>query len=144
VVEQPAIELAEGENRLAIHRLERLPADSPGAGDVRLSIRVESHGFAAAGTAWIEARALDQFVRELGQLEQRRQGEAVLVGMSPDEFELKIYSVDRTGHMAMTGRLVRFVWESANQYRHLLEFGFEFCPSRLQQFVRDFHAFRED
>jgi hypothetical protein len=144
VVEQPAIELAECENRLAIHRLERLSADSPGAGDVRLSIQVESHGFAAAGTAWVEAPALDQFVRELDQLEQRRQGEAVLVGMSPGEFELKIRSVDRAGHMAVTGRLVRFVWESANQHQHLLEFGFEFCPSRLQQFVRDFHVFRED
>jgi hypothetical protein len=125
--------LSEGENEIEIVAVDHVPRHLPMHGDVELSVAVSSNKFAGQGFAWVEGSSLARFLDELRLLENRRQGSATLEGMSPDEFRLQIWSVDRRGHVAIGGMIVQqiFKGEAAAPYRHSLEFGFEFDPTAL-------------
>src|ERR1019366_3986422 len=71
--------------------------------DVLLLVRVQFHGFSAEIDTWVLRAAWLGFTQDLGVLEERRQGEAKLTGMSPDELSIAIRSIDRAGHMGVEG-----------------------------------------
>src|SRR6266852_3304277 len=50
---------------------------------------------------WVEQAALERFLGEARDLERARRGSATLEAMSPDEFFLRIQSVDVAGHIAL-------------------------------------------
>ena len=88
-------------NLLELILLERIPDDLPTPGDVRLYVKVEAFGFTGAHDGvWVGKGALEGFAAALRVLERTREGEAVLESMSPGEFVLRVYSVDRAGHRA--------------------------------------------
>src|SRR4051794_5599790 len=105
------MELREDDHSLEVLRVEAVPAALPAGGDLRLSVRVCSAGFAGSSSAvWADAGSFRRFLAELRQLEARRQGAARLEALAaPDEFWLEFRSIDRAGHLAVFGRLSR--WE---------------------------------
>jgi hypothetical protein len=130
-----AVVIREGGDSIEVIATDRVPVHLPSAGDTRLAVTVQSRGFTGAVAAWVEAPVLRAFVRQLRELEARRQGSAELASMSPGEFLLRVFACDRVGHMAVTGRLAR-----AGQ---ALEFEFAFCPSLLPGVVAEFAAIAE-
>jgi hypothetical protein len=135
------MEIREGHNCITIEAVDRVPVDLPSAGDVELSVVVSSQQFGGHGFAWVAAPALAVFLAQLRQLEARRQGEATLEGLSPEELRLRIWSVDRRGHMAVGGLVAKLVHHGeGGPYRHVVQFGFEFDPTLLPRVVTGFHA----
>lgn len=122
--------IREGENSIEIAVTERAPAHLPSFGDAKLVIEVRSHGFTGAGGAWIDVGQMRMFLGQLRELENRRQGSADLESMSPGQFRLRLFAVDRAGHMAVNGRLSRTGQE--------LGFSFEFGPDLLPEIVAEF------
>jgi hypothetical protein len=91
------MEIREGNNCVTIEPVDRVPADLPSAGDVELSVEVASEQFSGPGFAWVAGPALAAFLAQLRELDTRRQGEAVVEGLSPEEFRLRLWSIDRRG-----------------------------------------------
>lgn len=136
----PTVELSGQAGRLSFALLEVLPANNPGAGDLHLVVVVEAEGFVGERSVWIEAARWNQFLTQLEVLESRRQGEAEISGMSPEQFELKVRSVDRAGHMGVFGTLTRHMTAQGDRYTNHLQFGFVFCPTLLPSFLQSCQA----
>ncbi len=139
-----SMEIREGHNCVIIEAMDRVPADLPSAGDVRLSVEVASEQFGGRGSTWVAAPALAAFLAELRELEARRQGEATIEGLSPGEFRLRLWSVDHSGHMAVGGLVTKLVHKRWGcPYRHAVEFAFEFDPTLLPRVLVAFQAIAE-
>ena len=96
------MEIREGQNSVTIEPVDRVPVDLPTAGDVRLWVGVASEQFSGQGFAWV-ARLRGYFLGTTARPGGDAQGEATIEGLSPGEFRLRIWSVDRWGHMAVGG-----------------------------------------
>ena len=104
---------------------------------IPVDVSVTSKGFSGQASAWICPGAFDSFLADLARLEQRRQGSAEVEAMSGAEFWLRVYSTDRTGHLAVSGRV-----GSQSGYEHALTFGFDIDPSTLPWIVASFRKFK--
>ncbi|MEX0702311.1 MAG: hypothetical protein WD069_09470 [Planctomycetales bacterium] len=115
---------------------EVLPQHLPSAGDVRLAVRVASHGFCGEyNQVWVAADEFGRFLAALRQLEATRLGAAEMAALSPDEFRLAVRTVDRSRHLVVEGRLGRLVHA---RHWHAVEFAFEFDSSLFGGAVREF------
>jgi hypothetical protein len=74
-------------------------------GDVRLQVRLTCEGFTGTGSSWIARDGWQRFLRELERLDDRRDGEAVVESMSPEDLQLRICVTDRGGHVAVGGQV---------------------------------------
>ncbi len=123
--------------------VERIPPGLPGAGDLRLHVRVAFSTFRGEyDQVWVEASAFRAFLSELQVLEERRQGSATLMSMSPDELILQVHSTDRAGHMGATGQLGRWCYAGGGGLSWC-QVSFDVtldCPSLLPQVVAEFRA----
>ena len=128
----PLVLIQEVSNFIELVPTDWVPNGLPTAGDIQISVTVQSQGFAGHGSAWIEAPKLRAFVSQLRQLETSRRGTAEVESMSPGQFRLRLFSTDSLGHMALVGRLSRG--------EHALEFQFEFDPGLLPEVAQRFEA----
>ena len=87
--------IRDGNNAISISPIEWVPDDLPAAGDVRMDVEVSSQGFKGRASVWVRAAGLQGFLQHLRELEERRDGVAELLSMSPDELALRIRSVNR-------------------------------------------------
>jgi hypothetical protein len=126
--------------------VERTPRTLPGAGDLRLHVRVAFSTFCGEyDGVWVEATAFQEFLSELQVLEERRQGSATLVSISPGELHLQIHSTDRAGHIGVTGQLGRWCYAGGGGMSWCqVPFSFALsCPSLLPQILAEFRAMAE-
>ena len=124
-------------NAIELTLLERIPDDLPTPGDVRLRVKVEAEGFVGLSEVWIEKPTLELFTQDLLALERTRDGEAVLKGVSPDEFILRLRSVDRAGHIAVNGQLGRITY-GLKAYEQRLHYAFDLSSDMLGTWVKTF------
>ena len=61
---------------------------TPGVDDLLLNITVVVGGYSAADQAWVVAIDWSTFMNELRALEKTRQGQASLVGASPNDLKI--------------------------------------------------------
>lgn len=101
--------------------------------DVRLTVSVRRAGFSATADTWVCADAWHAFAQQLAILEERRQGEARVESMSPEELMLIVRSVDRAGHLGVEGQLARRTYDTNVSLRFSV---FRFDPSQLASFAR--------
>jgi hypothetical protein len=130
------------DNWLEINVADRIPADLPTPEDFSISISVSSHGFAGRGSSWIAVEAMTQFIDELRELEKQRHGSATLEGMSPGSFQLRFWSINRRGHMAVAGRISKEIMQNEaapyQPFHHSVEFAFELDPTDLPRVLAEF------
>jgi hypothetical protein len=131
-----------GDDSVEIEVLECTPPSQPRSGDTRLRVVVSSEGFSGSGTVWIGSEELAQFVRQLTELELRREGSATLESMSPGELVLCIHAIDSWGHMAVKGQLAqqKHFGGARGPYPHRVEFGFDIDPMVLPPVLSEFQA----
>jgi hypothetical protein len=135
--------VGDNDNFVEVLLVEATPQALPGAGDLRLRVRVTFSTFHAEyDRVWVTASDFQAFLSELKALEERRQGSATLASMSPNELILQVHSTDRAGHMAVTGQLGRWCYARGNGMLWCqLPFDFALsCPSQLPQFLAEFRA----
>jgi hypothetical protein len=131
----------EGDNSfLELDRSELGPPGTPGDRDVLFNITANVSGYTAADQAWVAELDLDRFVEELRDLEACREGEAVLMGASPDDLRLEFQSTDSIGHMAVRGHVG---WNHPSGFLLQLRFGFNFEPDLLPRLLQYFETIRE-
>jgi hypothetical protein len=129
--------IRERTNSIEIIATEREPTNSPRAGDTRFEIAVNSEGFCARSSAWVGCDQFNDFMQRLCNLEAKREGCAKLESMSPGELSLEFKAIDRWGHIAVCGRIMRYA-HGPGSFDHALEFGFAFDSADLLQIVADF------
>ena len=128
-----------GEDYVELIPTDRVSDQLPTPGNTRLNVTICSSGFRGSGSTWVDSTRLAAFLDELRVLDRQRRGVAELESISPGEFQLRIQSVDRKGHLAVGGRLVQRVHGGdAGPHQHLVEFGFEFDPSILPHVLAGF------
>jgi hypothetical protein len=65
-----------------------------------VTVNVDDRGFSGCNMSiWIELEAFRRFINQLEEVDQHRHGKAEIQGMSPDTLSIKIYSVDKAGHL---------------------------------------------
>jgi hypothetical protein len=99
--------LLDGVARIEVRVMEvaaPIPPHSAG-GDVRLDVRLQCDGFTGSGASWIARDTWLLFLEQLERLDNRREGEAVVESMSPDDLRLRIFATDRAGHVAIDGQV---------------------------------------
>ena len=84
---------------LSIERAE--PSDD----DLLVIVEVRCSGFNGRIDTWISRETWIEFCNQLRVLAERRQGEATIESISPNELRLTVRSIDRAGHMAIEGLL---------------------------------------
>lgn len=109
---------------------------TPAEGDAYMTVRINSAGFKGHNDLWVDARALRKFCSDLLRLAAKRQGAAKIEGMSPNEMEIVIRSIDHSGHMVVEGMTGYEVQRERGTRRHSVSFGFEFDPSQLNEVER--------
>ena len=110
-------------------------------GSVRVVVRVRLRDFAGAADAWVQWDAWSDFIRQLRQLERDRRGEATLRGTSTEELRVRIFALDRAGHMGVEGSLTSFFIADHDPRAASLKFGtIEIEPSALPALVRELES----
>jgi len=136
--------ICDGDNRVQIVFKEGIPRDLPGAGDAQLHVTVASSGFCGEADVWIEEPELQRFLQSAAEFERGRQGTIEIESMSPDLFRLRIFSVDRKGHLAVSGRLGTMRRGNEGGFHtSAIEFEFDFDPSQLVPFVHELRRILE-
>src|SRR5580658_6549178 len=102
------MEIRQGDNCIILELVDRESPSLPSVGDVNLLVEVSSEGFRGQDTIWVSAPDLAAFLARLHALEEKRRGEAVVEGMSPETFRLSIQSVGNRGHMSVGGFLAKY------------------------------------
>ena len=91
--------------------------DSPRAGDVAFSVSASSNGFCGkVSSVWFSPEELEGFLNQLARLEKTRSGSASLSNLSSlseyNPLVFEIFSVDKTGHLAVKVELVKISYRS--------------------------------
>jgi hypothetical protein len=129
--------LLEGYNKqvLIIERSSFEETGTPADDDLRLNVSVVVGGYSAADQVWVLATDWREFLNVLRTLEKIRQGQATLVGASPNELKISFNAIDRAGHMAVSGFIG---WNSPDGFYQKCEFGFAFDSGKLRSVIREF------
>jgi hypothetical protein len=107
-------------------------------GDVLVFVRVRLREFSGAVDAWILRDVWTEFLNQLRRLERDRAGEATLQSMSPDELRLRVFALDRAGHMGVDGELTSYHSAAHRPGSTTLKFGaIEIDPTALPALVRE-------
>ena len=120
---------------------EELPSKS----DLYIGIKVSSNGCSGNNDQSVLGEEFSNICKALVRLNKKRKGEAVLSSFSPNELEIKVYSVSSLGGMAVSGCSGHQVSVENHSFFHQVKFGFEFDPSVLEfiiksEWVRDYVA----
>jgi hypothetical protein len=108
------------------------------AGDVLVVVRAQLADFSGAVDAWIVRREWTAFLTQLVKLERTRNGEAVLESASPGELRLRVFALDRAGHMGAEAEFrVQYSDATHPQVASLKLGPIEFDPTSLPDLVRE-------
>jgi hypothetical protein len=127
------IRFNDGNDFIEIRLMEEAETDIPSKGDGVFHVSVRSADYSGQTKDWVEADVLRLFCSDLIALGAKRTGEASLVGMSPDGMRVRVFAIDKLGHMAVEGKIGHRVYREHRAFFHSASFGFEFDPSQLMQ-----------
>ena len=123
---------------LAVAEVEHGVPGIHAGGDVLVVVRVRLRDFSGAVDAWILRESWSDFLRQLRRLERDRTGEATLESIGPGELRLRVFALDRAGHMGVEGELTSYYSAAHQPGVTTLKFGaIEIDPTALPAFVRE-------
>ncbi|MFK8185556.1 MAG: hypothetical protein AB8B99_19440 [Phormidesmis sp.] len=133
--------LGGGREFLQLEVQERVPDALPCAGDVRVVATLQLQDFGGRyDKVWIQAPALNLFIRQLGVIVESRRGKAVLNAASPDELSVEIRSMDSLGHFEIFIQLGCVQWSGGAPRNVRLSGGFEIDSMQLLMVLEAFNA----
>jgi hypothetical protein len=123
---------------LSVVEVERAVSGIYAGGDVLIVVRVRLRDFSGAADAWILRESWSDFLSQLRRLEQNRTGEAIVESLSPGELRVRVFALDRAGHMGVEGELTSYYSAAHRPEVTTLKFGaIEIDPTALPAFVRE-------
>jgi len=124
-----------------IEELERYPGSTPCSGDVKVNVTLAFQNFSGSyDEVWLELAEMERFIMELEILDEKRNGNAKISSMSPEEFALEIRSSDSQGHMEIEAHLHRYQYNGSKRWPIFLKGGFETQPETIRQLISYFKA----
>jgi hypothetical protein len=124
---------------LHIQCRETVPPGQIGAGDVRLSVQLSAPGFTGVNEkVWVSREACRTFLTDLGAMETRRAGEALLGSANPGDLNLRVHVYDHAGHVRVVGHVGDYVvWADGGQSARI-PFRIEIDPGMLASLLESF------
>ena len=101
-------------------------------------VEVKDSAFSGSVITWLAMDDFNRFLAQLKQCERTRQGQAVLTSMSPDEFELQLQNLDRSGHFVALYKLTRLHYTTTGIIRQSLSGGFALDAEFFIKLLSDF------
>lgn len=138
--------IGDDDNFIEVNLAELTPPTLMGAGDLCLRVRVAFSTFRGENDeVWVGADAFRVFLSE-PQAPETRQGLATLLSISPGELLLEFHSIDRAGHLGLTGQLGRWCHAGGGGMSWCqLPFHFVLpCPSLMPVLLAEFRAMATD
>lgn len=125
---------------VAFDPVERMPGRrTPDA--LCFAVKAACGGFnGRSDEVWIEPAALRAFVAALKRLDERREGDTELSAVPPHDLTLRIFALDRAGHLGVEGHLSRTEYVGREPRRIGTSFAFEIDPGSLPNIIRRFEA----
>lgn len=126
---------------LSIKLLHATPTQSSSRPDLHVEVSATIKTYAAHEVnAWLEWPDVEAFILELTTLVREVKGEAKLYGMSPEEFELVVASLDSRGHFGISFALGSRICTDNGQFHCGLRAGLEVELSQVEALLQWFHA----
>ncbi|WP_419871536.1 WapI family immunity protein [Candidatus Pristimantibacillus sp. PTI5] len=105
------------------------------------SITISDNEYSGANPqVWVEARDLHAFISAVKKINLERQGSATLEGMSPQEFQLTLQSVNRKGDFVLDYSLSKHVYLDYSSTKRAVSGAFDINPSDLERIAKSFSA----
>ena len=124
-------------DRKCIISLEKLEEDIREYGiNFKVMIKDSDFGWVISEN-WVEKEKLSTFIEKLKNLEKQRQGKAFLEGMSPNEIEINIENLDKSGHIKVDYLVSKNkIGFSGRRINSCIRGEFEIDPSQLKKLVK--------
>ncbi|HEY6246744.1 MAG TPA: hypothetical protein VIX17_22510 [Pyrinomonadaceae bacterium] len=122
---------------------EKEPEGSPGHGNVSYSVVASSNTFRGEiPSVWFSCENLDDFLRQLDQLNRTRNGSITLSNLSSlseyNPLVLDIFSIDNSGHLGVKVRLFRLSYDWEEEEALKLSISFPLDNDRFAEVVAGF------
>jgi hypothetical protein len=129
---------------IELKKLERIPEELPGAGDVNLSVSLNFQKFKGTYSGiWLEAPEIKKFIDQLEGFDHGKKNSAKITSMSPEELILEIRSSDKLEWIEIEAQLHRYQY-SDKGYKYwpvYLRGGFEVPQETIPLLISCFKAF---
>ena len=117
--------------------LEPLETDPMGRRDVRAGVSFAGRGFAASNSSvWFDGDAITSFLAALRQLDAKREGNATLETMSPNECVLAFRNSDGLGHLLLDVSITAGI----GTQQSTCNLSFSFDPTSFPALVKQIEA----
>lgn len=124
---------------IEIIKREQAPPDRPDAGDIRISVFIKLADFSGKyDEIWLDKTELEKFISNLEIFEKERKGEISLNSMSPNEFQIKLSLLQKTGNIKVEILLTRICYVIDSLIPTKLSGGFELRQEYLSALLEDF------
>ena len=133
----------ESEDKKSFLLLDFLELEKERYPSLSISVKIENEGFSGCNkNIWLESGSLKNFLKELKSLDKKRNGFASIESMDPEEFKLKIESIDRSGHLILKYSLLKYSFLKNSYYPNYIERtvsgGFELDTSCFSEIIKVF------
>jgi hypothetical protein len=100
-------------------------------GDAYVGVEVSSHGFSGRNDLHVVSGSFRSFCANLLSLQRSLKGEAQLVGVRPEELDIRIAPANSRGHISVRGHTGYHIGAEEQSYWHAVHFGFTVLPQQL-------------
>lgn len=104
-------------------------------GDAYVTILVNSRGFTGRNDLHVGASDFRTFCSQLLSVQRTLKGEARLLGVNPEQLDIRIAPANSRGYFAVTGFTGYDVPVTEGERWHAVQFGFVIDPSQLDAAV---------
>ena len=129
------------DGELSLKLLHATATQRPSQPDLHVEVSATVKRYAAHDVrAWLEWLDVETFISELTTLVREVRGEAKLYGMSPEDFEIVVASLDSRGHFGINFALGSLLHTDNGQFQCRLRGGLEVELSQVEALLQWFRA----
>lgn len=108
----------------------------PNYADAYITLEVQSGKFSGHNALWVQSESMASFCHALVMLHQTLNGEALLESISPGKLQLKVFSCNSRGCLAIEGVIGSHLIGENQKFWHSVSFGFEFEQTQLSALLQ--------
>ena len=132
-----------GEDHLHMDVVRIADPGSPGDGEARLTMKVQSSGFAGQGSWWADETSFETFVRDLTRLARTMKGKAELRHKWRPDITFGIVPITSRGHFAVEGQISDTIHGREHAFFHSVRFSFEIELAQIEKAARQLSVLTE-
>ena len=111
-------------------------------GSVKIKIQISNRNFNATFDSiiegvWLSFTEIESFIQVLEILEKSRDGETTLTALDTNEFHLKIFNIDKLGHLAAQVEIEKGI----SPFKTKILSTFEIDPSSIPKIIFELQKF---